>query len=297
VTAELSRAGWATPNTLPLCVACGTRTRRTVRPYSFHCRACGTWASTLVPRVTEGVGQLDEAAREVGLGAIRRANFQRVLDLLAPHLPTGARVLDVGAAHGWFVEAALGRGLRATGIEPDPEVAARATRRGLPVQLGFFPADVRGGPFDAITFHDVFEHLPDPVGALRACHELLADGGLLVLQLPNAEGLGMRAAMLLARLRAHGAYDRFWQVGFPSPHLWYFSRRGLERLAHHHGFDILRFAPLPTVTRAGLWQRMHIDRRPNALSALQYAALWAAVPLLNRPHRSDAMVLILRRDG
>jgi hypothetical protein len=120
---------------------------------------------------------------------------------------------------------------------------------------------------------------------------------VVVLNLPNAAGIGMRAASSLARLGMHGAYDRFWQVGFPSPHLWYFTRQGLERLARRHGFMPARFAALPTVIREGLWQRLHFDRRPGPASAVQCAVLWAAVPLLNRPRWSDAMVLVLRRDG
>ena len=49
------------------------------------------------------------------------------------------------------------------------------------------------GPFDAIIFNDVFEHLPDPIDAIVAVERLLADDGILVLNLPSSDGLFFRS--------------------------------------------------------------------------------------------------------
>ena len=41
------------------------------------------------------------------------------------------------------------------------------------------------GPFDVISLWHVLEHLPDPPGTLRACRDLLDDGGTIILAMPN----------------------------------------------------------------------------------------------------------------
>ena len=41
------------------------------------------------------------------------------------------------------------------------------------------------GPYDLVTMWHVIEHVPDPVRALRFCHDILAERGRIVLALPN----------------------------------------------------------------------------------------------------------------
>jgi SAM-dependent methyltransferase len=230
---------------------------------------------------------------------IRVENFERVLDALATVRPlSGARILDVGAAHGWFVQAARRRGAEASGIEPDPVVAAIAQERDVPVTVGWFPDDLPSGAvYDVITFNDVFEHLRDPGEVLDQCLQRLGPDGCIVLNLPDVHGLGFRLSRVLRRVGVRGPYERLWQVGFPSPHLWYFSRRGLVSLLARHGLRAAFTGSLPSLTRRGLWQRVHFDRRPSAPSVVQWAALWLLVPLFNRPATSDALLVVATRDG
>jgi SAM-dependent methyltransferase len=276
-------------------VACGGPTTATRDAWAVRCPACGTYASTLADLpVTR---PLDEVSRCSGLMDIRVQNFELVLDAVAKVRPLpGASVLDVGAAHGWFVQAAARRGAEATGIEPDPVVAAIAQGRGVPVHVGWFPDDLPAGEtYDVITFNDVFEHLPDPDEVLDRCLERLRPGGCVVLNLPDVGGLGFRLSRALRRVHVRGPYERLWQVGFPSPHLWYFSRRGLVSLLARHGMRAPVVSSLPSVTRRGLWQRVHFDRRPSPASAVQCALLWLLVPLFNRRATADAMLVVAVR--
>jgi SAM-dependent methyltransferase len=276
-------------------VACGGPTTATRDAWAVRCPACGTYASTLADLpVTR---PLDEVSRCSGLMDIRVQNFELVLDAVAKVRPLpGASVLDVGAAHGWFVQAAARRGAEATGIEPDPVVAAIAQGRGVPVHVGWFPDDLPAGEtYDVITFNDVFEHLPDPDEVLARCLERLRPGGCVVLNLPDVHGLGFRLSRALRRVGVRGPYDRLWQVGFPSPHVWYFSRRGLVRLLARHGLAAPFVGSLPSLTRRGLWRRVHFDRRPSAVSAVQCGLLWLLVPVFNRPSTADAMLVVAVR--
>ena len=78
--------------------------------WCYRCAGCGTCASTL-PVYIDGTHTMDEGLREEGLSAIRTANFATVLDRLDDvGVPGGSRLLDVGCAHGWFLEAAEQRG-------------------------------------------------------------------------------------------------------------------------------------------------------------------------------------------
>jgi hypothetical protein len=108
-------------------------------------------------------------------------------------------------------------------------------------------------------------------------------------------GLGFRLSRVLRRIGVRGPYERLWQVGFPSPHLWYFSRRGMVSLLARHGLHAAYLGSLPSLTRRGLWQRVHFDRRPSPSSAAQWALLWLLVPVFNRPSISDAMLLVAVR--
>ncbi|WP_396134721.1 class I SAM-dependent methyltransferase [Cellulomonas sp. ATA003] len=103
--------------------------------------------------------------------------------------PPGARLLDVGSAHGWLLRQATDAGLRAVGVEPDVAVARRAIDDGADVRVGFFPDALRPDDrFDVITFNDVLEHLPDPRAAVEESASRLVPGGLLVVNIPDRRG-------------------------------------------------------------------------------------------------------------
>lgn len=101
------------------------------------------------------------------------------------------RYLDVGCGSGGALGVARALGWRTAGIEPDAAAAARARRFADELWVG----DVRDAPFapgrfDLVTGFHVLEHVPDPVGTARRMLQWLAPGGLLVVEVPNAGGLG-----------------------------------------------------------------------------------------------------------
>jgi SAM-dependent methyltransferase len=254
------------------------------RGYWFECRECGFLASSLTPAIGDDARHdtIDETRRRQALDGLRHGNFERVLDALEPlRTSRSARLLDVGCAHGWFLEAAARRGYVTTGLEPDPTIAALTRRDGHAVISGFFPRDLpENAVFDVITFHDVFEHLPSPREAADACFRRLSPGGILVVVIPSSEGTLFRLARLFSRAGLHGPLDRLWQRGFPSPHLTYFHPDALDRLLGPHGFREIHRATLPSFSRKGLWQRLRYDQRSSFLvSAVQWLALGVLSPM------------------
>lgn len=238
---------------------------------------------------------LDEDLREQGLIELRRHNDGVIVErLLALGLRPGQRLLDIGSAHGWFLEAARARGLVAEGIEPDEAVAARADDPA--VRIGLFPDVLETHElFDAITYNDVLEHFPDAGAGIADAAEHLHPGGLLSVNIPNSEGLFYRFAMVAYRLGLRSAFERSWQMGLPSPHLWFLDRAGLARLGARHGLVLESSESLDSVRRAGLWQRAHSDRRASAVSAAGTALVWILAPLFNARPMSDIMHLVFRK--
>jgi SAM-dependent methyltransferase len=114
------------------------------------------------------------------LGRFLSCPFLRVID----YLPTGGRLLDLGAGHGIFAHLALAAGARAAvAVEPDGrKVFHVPTDARLRVVNGYHLA-IRG-QFDAVTVFDVLYRLPranwDPL--LAWVRERLAPGGVFLLK-------------------------------------------------------------------------------------------------------------------
>jgi len=265
------------------CLICQSDMTGPYQNYWFECRQCGFLASTLKPTIggQDRSSPVDENLRRMALDQLRHQNFERVLNRIQQSWSGHqGHLLDVGCAHGWFLEAAGRRGYIATGIEPDPVIADQTRLSGQKVMTGFFPEDLPPQEtFDIITFLDVFEHLCAPNEAAAACFQRLTPGGLLVLVVPNCKGILFRLARLFSRLGWQSPLDRLWQRGFPSPHLSYFHPAILAELLRLHGFTEIQRSNLPSFSRQGLWHRLRYDRRSSIfLSALQLFLLTILSP-------------------
>src|SRR4029453_10325723 len=92
----------------------------------------------------------------------------------------GRKALDVGAADGFLAERLTAQGWDGTALERGPAPAALAHRpgagggrEGWGAGLGAAPP-LPNGPFEAIVYGDVLEHLSDPRAALVALNRTLA---------------------------------------------------------------------------------------------------------------------------
>jgi SAM-dependent methyltransferase len=280
-----------------ICCACGRQMRPHLSSWTFRCIGCRCWASTLEITINVHDGrQIDESRRESGLESIRMENNSRVLNALDSLLPLSeATLLDVGSAHGWFMVAAASRGAHVLGIEPDEQVAARS-EVSEKVRRGFFPAALRDDErFDVITYNDVLEHIPDPAAAIQASASHLKPGGLLSINIPDSRGLGFAMARVAARVGVLAPYERLWQKDLPSPHVWYLNPGTLTTLASREGLDLVHQGRLPAVSREGLWDRIHMDRRPGLGSRLQFVVVSLLVPVFNKPIFSDILHIVFRK--
>lgn len=110
-------------------------------------------------------------------------------------------LLDIGCGRGYVTAIAARHARRVVAVDMAHEAAA-ATRALLVdhPDASLIIADVFGGGlancwagrFDAVLLSEVLEHLPDDVGALATCRELLSEGGSLVLTVPGDPSLWTR---------------------------------------------------------------------------------------------------------
>ncbi|NBS17609.1 MAG: class I SAM-dependent methyltransferase, partial [Gammaproteobacteria bacterium] len=91
------------------CTVCGEVLKKGLQDWHFVCSNCGYEKSILEPTINEAKSHehIDESARTSGLAALRQANFKRLVHLLKTlRSEPGGLLLDVGSAHGWFLQEA-----------------------------------------------------------------------------------------------------------------------------------------------------------------------------------------------
>ena len=137
------------------------------------------------------------------------------------------RLLDVGCAAGFSLLAAQERGWDAEGIELSEFCVDFARSRGLTVHKGTLENfSGRKENLDVITMWDYLEHSPTPLKDLQKCFSLLKKGGIIVFSIPNVDSW----SYYLLRKR--------W-IGFKNiEHLYFFSRKTIEKLAQLAGFTV-----------------------------------------------------------
>jgi 2-polyprenyl-3-methyl-5-hydroxy-6-metoxy-1,4-benzoquinol methylase len=280
------------------CPVCQTPCQAGLEPWHFVCPACKYEGTSLEPTINVQAMHdvVDEEERERGLRAIRTENFRDLISLIRPMTkPTGRKLLEVGCAHGWFLEE-VGTEFQSLGIEPDDHVRAATLKKGLRVVGGYFPDAL--GPddkFDVIVFNDVIEHIPSIKDALDACQARMNEGGILVLNLPNSRGFFYLLSKVLARVGWSSPFRRLWQENLPSPHVHYFAPDNLTRLVQQTGLVHEKTVELPSVRVKGLWDRLSCARNVSTVNLLvQYFGILAVAPVL-RLFPSDISVGVYRK--
>lgn len=126
--------------------------------------------------------------------SLHRARSRGYLKDLMAHTSSPGSLLDVGCATGFFLDEARQSGWDVRGCEVSEWAATYAQKRfGLDVVHAPFPTPQLGPrQYDAVTFLNVFEQLPDPHAAERVLRDLVKPGGLLALETWDVDALVVR---------------------------------------------------------------------------------------------------------
>jgi SAM-dependent methyltransferase len=266
-----------------LCPICNSMLVAGFRSWHLLCNSCGYEKSSLQQAINENKAHLliDEDARAKGLRKLRLGNFHKILESIKKMHPGGKDLLEVGSAHGWFLEQAR-KDFDVVGLEPDENFFQLTNRRNLPVRRGLFPDALKEGErFDIIVFNDVLEHIPEVEHTLACCYRHLNADGLLVINLPSSNGVFYRISKVLCRLGWSSFFERLWQKDLPSPHVHYFSSSNLSILLGKNGFKVRAKGRLSTLRLDGLYTRIsYTGNRNTGVSFLLYMVVASILPIL-----------------
>tara|TARA_Y100001960_G_scaffold333952_1_gene442784 strand:- start:74131 stop:74988 length:858 start_codon:yes stop_codon:yes gene_type:complete len=245
------------------CLVCESELTAGYKSWHLLCKNCGYEKANLQQTINSHLTHqlIDENAREKGLRELRKSNFTIIAEKIKSLKPNGGSLLDVGCAHGWFIET-VGDDFEVLGLEPDKRIFEKTSRRNLAIRMGYFPQALGDcEKFDVIVFNDVIEHIPDIKRTLAYCHEHLNDDGLLVLNLPSNNGVAYCLSKIFCKFGLPKFFYRLWQKGFPSPHLHYFNLPNLTSFLESNKFNVKTKGTLPTIRLNGLYPRISYDRR------------------------------------
>jgi len=177
------------------------------------------------------------SADAVRLAENREPVLRSCLGRIQGLVSTGSMV-DVGAAHGDYLEMARSAGYGVFGIELASQPCSDMLTRGIPCYNGSLEdAPIERSSVDVITFWDTLEHLPEPLVTLRKARDILRPGGYAFATVPNRR---FQTALVDAeRLLGRDGSRRF-EVPV---HLNHFSARALRAVLEHAGFEDARVRP------------------------------------------------------
>lgn len=151
--------------------------------------------------------------------------------------------LDVGCGNGRYLRVLEEFGFPKSGlygVEMSAEQIERLNAdgfRGFNGTLEQVANELPAGQFDLLVLLQVLEHVAEPKEMMKTLYQLLAPGGILIIETPNTASLDFQ----LFRRRYWGGYHfpRHWNL---------FDCSVLRRLAEDSGLELLAFNFLPAQT-------------------------------------------------
>ncbi len=139
------------------------------------------------------------------------------------------RLLEIGSALGYFLEAARRRGWEVYGVEVSSGGVRHCKERyGIDAFCGEIKeAGIPSGYFDCIVILHTLEHVYDPMEVISECYRVLRPGGLLVIEIPYLKSVDDRGSNVLDDIPMH---------------LNFFTVETLEMLLNRAGFVCLEIA-------------------------------------------------------
>ncbi len=190
--------------TVDRCIICGSPSIHSIdaRVRLYRCRDCGVVFDNPRPcaqdieRFYSATSRYNEWLNEL---PCRDALWRRRLTRVQAITPSG-KLLDVGAGIGQFLKIAQPTfDIYGTEIS-DTAIQIAQTRFGITLVKGELEDLSLPHQFDVITLIHVLEHVPYPGVLLERCQDLLKNGGIMVIAVPNDLGSYL--------MRSRGVWDR-----------------------------------------------------------------------------------------
>ncbi|MGE3975628.1 MAG: class I SAM-dependent methyltransferase [Bdellovibrionales bacterium] len=227
------------------CLVCQTEYKAKFRKRGFdyaQCPQCKLVVTLPLPDSATIEKHYEEQAKKgnYALGYKMRDAYQPIHNGLKDHLKNelkllgknikGLKVLDIGCFLGGFIEALHKEGADVLGIELQTE-AVEFVNKILPGKVlnsDVYFNNLPSQSFDVISINGVIEHVLNPDKLVARIHELLAPGGIIMIQTPDS-------GSWLAR-----TMSKHWFPYTPVEHIFLFSEKSLKLLFKQKGFEFRR---------------------------------------------------------
>lgn len=199
-------------------------------------------------------------------------------------VPKG-KILDIGCSFGWFLKIAKDSGWQPFGIEHSEKVAKLARDS--------YGIDVRSGDinlvsgfdtkFQVITLWNVLEHTTEPVFLLRALYDRLSPEGLLVISVPDINGLFSKTAFLLYKAsmgKFKFAINELYQSNNRYMHLFHFSEDTLGLILKQANFKVIKVVKQQVIDIKKIRNRICMDKKLKVKSNFSKLGLTIGAKLL-----------------
>jgi len=170
--------------------------------------------------------------------AIHEPAYSLYLSLIERQMAPG-KLLDVGCGDGSLLAVARARGWQISGYDVDSNSTKAVSERlgETTIFAGDFLELDESQQFDAITLHQVLEHVKNPNEYLQKIRRLLVEGGHVFVAVPNIHSVSNKSKFILEsiglrRKNVGKYYDTYH-------HLLYFTPSTLRRLLTKSGFTAL----------------------------------------------------------
>lgn len=208
------------------------------RFYPLHARFCTTCFLVQVDDVVPPEEIFGDYAYFSSFSDSWLEHARQYTDAVVERFGLGADsfVVEVASNDGYLLRNFVERGIPALGIEPAANVAETAVAAGIPTEVAFFGADTaasvaeRHGRADLIAANNVFAHIPDLNDFIVGFANLVADDGVITIEIPH-----------LLRLVERAEFDTIYHEHY-SYHSLLAARTALAR----HGLRVFDVDELPT---------------------------------------------------
>lgn len=154
------------------------------------------------------------------------------LSILEQYVSPG-KLLEVGPALGYNLEAAMQRGWDVNGFDISDYVIGVLEEMNIPIEkASLCDNDKPDGVYDAILLKHMLEHYRNPFDALIDANRLLKDNGYLQAFLPNAK--------YKIAVKERGKFRFYNHKENGIEHFVYFTQDTLNRMLEHSGFEIVQ---------------------------------------------------------
>lgn len=206
--------------------------------YPLHVRVCDECLLVQLPNYIPAEDIFVEYAYFSSFSDSWVEHARRYVDLATERLglASDSFVVEVASNDGYLLQHVVAKNIPCKGIEPAENVAKAAIDKGVPTDVFFLGEETgqafaaENGPANLVAANNVFAHVPDIVDFAKGLRALLADDGVVTIEIPH-----------LLRLIDGNEYDTIYHEHFS-----YLTLLTTQRVMAAAGLVVIDVEELPT---------------------------------------------------